>query len=104
MRDLRSNWRDHWNFDRQALVGMRASLTRGLVFPENDGGKRLAEALDLIDRWNGKAEGRITTMLGLHAPYPLSARAFAGSDRASGGKRSADSYSPGRNQGKRLCK
>jgi 5-methylthioadenosine/S-adenosylhomocysteine deaminase len=30
-----------------------------LVFPENDGGKRLAEALDLIDRWSGKAEREV---------------------------------------------
>lgn len=50
-------------------VGMRASLTRGLVFLENDGGRRLTEALDLIDRWSGHAGGRITTMLGPHSPY-----------------------------------
>ncbi|OBZ16460.1 amidohydrolase [Bacillus sp. FJAT-26390] len=50
-------------------VGMRASLTRGLVFLEDDGGKRIAEALELIERWNGRADGRITTMLGPHAPY-----------------------------------
>lgn len=50
-------------------VGMRASLTRGLVFHEPDGGVRMAEALDLIDQWQGKAEGRITTMFGPHAPY-----------------------------------
>lgn len=50
-------------------VGMRASLTRGLVFHEPDGGVRMAEALDLIDKWHGKAEGRITTMFGPHAPY-----------------------------------
>jgi 5-methylthioadenosine/S-adenosylhomocysteine deaminase len=50
-------------------VGMRASLTRGLVFLEDDGGRRVQEAIDLIDRWSGKDEGRITTMLGPHAPY-----------------------------------
>jgi 5-methylthioadenosine/S-adenosylhomocysteine deaminase len=50
-------------------TGMRASLSRGLVFAEADGGRRLCEALDLIDRWSGKAEGRITTMLGPHSPY-----------------------------------
>jgi 5-methylthioadenosine/S-adenosylhomocysteine deaminase len=50
-------------------VGMRASLTRGLVFLQDDGGRRLQEAMDLIDHWSGKAEGRITTMLGPHAPY-----------------------------------
>lgn len=50
-------------------TGIRASLTRGLVFAEDDGGRRMAEALDLIERWSGKAEGRITTMLGPHSPY-----------------------------------
>jgi 5-methylthioadenosine/S-adenosylhomocysteine deaminase len=50
-------------------TGMRASLTRGLVFLDQDGGKRLTEAVDLIDRWHGKADGRITTMFGPHAPY-----------------------------------
>ncbi|UKS29339.1 amidohydrolase [Paenibacillus sp. HWE-109] len=50
-------------------VGMRASLTRGLVFLQDDGGKRLTEALELVEQWNGKADGRITTMLGPHSPY-----------------------------------
>jgi len=52
-------------------TGMRASLTRGLVFTEDDGRRRMAEALDLIRRWHGKADGRITTMLGPHAPYTV---------------------------------
>ncbi|WCR28180.1 amidohydrolase [Paenibacillus thiaminolyticus] len=50
-------------------VGMRASLSRGMVFLQDDGGQRLTEALGLIERWNGKADGRITTMLAPHAPY-----------------------------------
>ncbi|MGN7470815.1 amidohydrolase [Brevibacillus sp. SAFN-007a] len=49
--------------------GIRASLTRGLIFLQEDGGRRMNEALDLIDRWSGAADGRITTMLGPHAPY-----------------------------------
>ncbi len=57
-------------------TGMRASLTRGLVFLENDGGRRMTEALDLIQRWSGKAEGRITTMLGPHSPYTVPPRPF----------------------------
>ncbi|WP_274365901.1 amidohydrolase [Paenibacillus thermotolerans] len=57
-------------------VGMRASLTRGLVFLENDGGRRMSEAVDLIHRWSGKAEGRITTMLGPHSPYTVPPRPF----------------------------
>ncbi|MBW5446355.1 amidohydrolase family protein [Cohnella sp. CFH 77786] len=49
--------------------GMRASLTRGLVFLEDDGGRRMREALDLADRWHGAAGGRITAMFGPHAPF-----------------------------------
>lgn len=50
-------------------VGMRASLTRGLVFTDDDGGVRIREAIELVERWHGQAEGRITTMFGPHAPY-----------------------------------
>ncbi|AET61587.1 chlorohydrolase [Paenibacillus terrae HPL-003] len=50
-------------------TGIRASLTRGLIGLEDDGGQRLAEGLKLIRRWSGQAEGRITTMMGPHAPY-----------------------------------
>ncbi|MHA6484523.1 amidohydrolase [Paenibacillus sp. strain BS8-2] len=57
-------------------VGMRASLTRGLVFLENDGGRRMTEAMDLIGRWHGTAEGRITTMLGPHSPYTVPPQPF----------------------------
>jgi len=57
-------------------VGMRASLTRGLVFLEYDGGRRMSEALDLIRHWSGKAEGRITTMLGPHSPYTVPPQPF----------------------------
>ncbi|WP_368862377.1 amidohydrolase family protein, partial [Frankia sp. Mgl5] len=61
----------HMNEIAQAVQdnGMRASLTRGLVFFEDDGGKRMQEAIDLVDRWSGAADGRITTMFGPHAPY-----------------------------------
>lgn len=50
-------------------TGIRASLTRGLIGLEDDGGQRLAEGLELIRRWSGQTEGRITTMMGPHAPY-----------------------------------
>ncbi|MFX3649549.1 MAG: amidohydrolase [Paenibacillus sp.] len=50
-------------------TGMRASLTRGMVFVEDDGGRRLQEAIDLVQRWSGAADGRITTMYGPHSPY-----------------------------------
>jgi 5-methylthioadenosine/S-adenosylhomocysteine deaminase len=52
-----------------AASGMRAGLCRGLI---GDDGERLAEALALIERWHGGAEGRITVQLGPHAPYTVS--------------------------------
>ncbi|PLT46687.1 S-adenosylhomocysteine deaminase [Paenibacillus pasadenensis] len=57
-------------------VGMRASLTRGLVFLQPDGGRRMDEAMDLVRRWSGKAGGRITTMLGPHSPYTVPPEPF----------------------------
>jgi 5-methylthioadenosine/S-adenosylhomocysteine deaminase len=61
----------HMDQVAQAVLdsGMRASLTRGVVFLEDDGGRRMSEALHLIDTWSGAGDGRITTMLGPHAPY-----------------------------------
>jgi 5-methylthioadenosine/S-adenosylhomocysteine deaminase len=61
----------HMNEIAEAVkeTGMRASLTRGLVFRQDDGGRRMSEALDLIDQWSGQADGRITTMFGPHSPY-----------------------------------
>ncbi|WP_275402166.1 amidohydrolase family protein [Shimazuella alba] len=34
-----------------------------------DGGQQLQEGIDLIKKWTGKANGRITTMLDPHAPF-----------------------------------
>ncbi|WP_458461551.1 amidohydrolase [Paenibacillus sp.] len=61
----------HMNEIAEAVkqTGIRASLTRGMVFMEADGGRRLQEAIDLVQRWSGAAEGRITTMYGPHSPY-----------------------------------
>jgi len=50
-------------------TGMRASLTRGLVFGDDRADERIREAIDLVERWQGGADGRITTMFGPHAPY-----------------------------------
>ncbi|WP_235338342.1 amidohydrolase [Paenibacillus wulumuqiensis] len=50
-------------------TGMRASLTRGLVFGDDRAEARIMEAIDLVKRWQGAADGRITTMFGPHAPY-----------------------------------
>ncbi len=49
--------------------GMRTSLTRGLVFGDEHGAQRMQEAVELVERWQGGADGRITTMFGPHAPY-----------------------------------
>ncbi|WP_458126622.1 amidohydrolase [Paenibacillus sp. Z3-2] len=64
----------HMNEIAEAVkqTGMRASLTRGMVFMEDDGGRRLQEAIDLVQRWSGAADGRITTMYGPHSPYTCS--------------------------------
>ncbi|WP_342555792.1 amidohydrolase [Paenibacillus sp. FSL R7-0652] len=61
----------HMNEIAEAVTetGIRASLTRGMVFMEDDGGRRLQEAIDLVQRWSGAANGRITTMYGPHSPY-----------------------------------
>lgn len=48
--------------------GIRACLARGLVGVSPTAGKALAEARALVRDWQG-VEGRITTMLGPHAPY-----------------------------------
>ncbi|WP_322905874.1 amidohydrolase [Paenibacillus campi] len=61
----------HMNEIAQAVqeTGMRASLTRGLVFGDERGQQRIQEAIELVERWHGGADGRITTMFGPHAPY-----------------------------------
>jgi 5-methylthioadenosine/S-adenosylhomocysteine deaminase len=51
--------------------GIRGVLTRGVIGlcpPEVQEGK-LAEAIAFARDWNGKADGRITTMISPHAPY-----------------------------------
>ncbi|WP_411349970.1 amidohydrolase [Paenibacillus sp. WLX2291] len=50
-------------------TGMRASLTRGLVFIDDQAQQRLVEAVDLVEKWHHAADGRITTMFGPHSPY-----------------------------------
>lgn len=49
--------------------GIRAVLSRGVIGIAPNGQKALLESVDFIKNWQGKAEGRITTMLGPHAPY-----------------------------------
>jgi len=49
--------------------GVRASLSRGLIGTAPRASDALQEGIELCRRWNGEAFGRITTMLGPHAPY-----------------------------------
>lgn len=49
--------------------GIRAALSRGLVGLTDDASEKLREGVDFCRRWQGKAGGRITTMLAPHAPY-----------------------------------
>lgn len=64
---------DH--MDQVALVveqsGIRGCLTRGVIglCPPDVQEKKLQEAIQFARNWNGKANGRITTMMAPHAPY-----------------------------------
>ena len=50
-------------------TGIRASLARGLIATLRGFSKALRENIALCQNWDGQADGRITTMLGPHAPY-----------------------------------
>ncbi len=49
--------------------GMRASLCRGLIGVAPNAEEALAESREFVAAWHGKAGGRISCMLGPHAPY-----------------------------------
>lgn len=49
--------------------GIRAVLARGMAGVAPNGQAALAESADFYRRWHGAAGGRITVMLGPHAPY-----------------------------------
>lgn len=50
-------------------TGIRASLCRGMTGCTPSGMQALKESKTFYQDWNGKADGRITVMLGPHAPY-----------------------------------
>lgn len=55
-----------------AESGIRASLSRGLIgtaAPAGEDDEALREAVRFCERWQGEANGRITTCLAPHAPY-----------------------------------
>ncbi|RKO68100.1 amidohydrolase [Desulfofundulus salinus] len=50
-------------------AGLRASLSRGMIGLSPGAGEALDYSRRFIRDWHGQAGGRITTMLGPHAPY-----------------------------------
>ncbi len=49
--------------------GMRACLSRGLIGTGPEAESGLEESRELIKKWQGAADGRISVWLGPHAPY-----------------------------------
>ncbi|OIQ10868.1 amidohydrolase [Neomoorella thermoacetica] len=49
-------------------AGLRASLCQGLIGLQDTSNKRLEAGISMVKEWHGAGEGRITTMLGPHAP------------------------------------
>lgn len=63
---------DHYFFmDHVAQAIDQSGLRANLVWAVfgHQGYRKLEETLDFVDRWQGKADGRITTWLGPHSPY-----------------------------------
>lgn len=54
-----------------AETGIRAGLSEGLI-ESNDGIEGLKSSAEFCKKWDGQADGRITTMLAPHAPYTCS--------------------------------
>jgi 5-methylthioadenosine/S-adenosylhomocysteine deaminase len=61
----------YMNETAQAVLesGIRASLSRGMVGSGETAELALEESVEFIRTWQGQGEGRITCMLGPHAPY-----------------------------------
>jgi 5-methylthioadenosine/S-adenosylhomocysteine deaminase len=49
--------------------GIRACLSRGMIGVGPDAEQAIEENVKLVEDWSGRADGRITTMFGPHAPY-----------------------------------
>lgn len=62
---------DHMDQEARAVeeAGIRACLCRGSIGIGPNAQAGLAENRQLFIDWNGKADGRITVMMGPHAPY-----------------------------------
>jgi len=61
----------HMDAVAEAVVaaGLRASLSQGLIGLQDSNAQRLATGISLVKEWHGAGDGRITTLLGPHAPY-----------------------------------
>lgn len=53
-------------------VGIRAVLSRGMISFGPSAEAAISQSRELVKEWHGKADGRITVMLGPHAPYTCS--------------------------------
>lgn len=49
--------------------GIRAVLSRGMIGFPPKGEQAIKESREFVKKWHGAANGRITTLLGPHAPY-----------------------------------
>lgn len=52
-----------------AESGMRACLSRGMIGIGPDADLAVEDSMQFVEKWHGKAQGRITTMLAPHAAY-----------------------------------
>ncbi len=62
----------HMDMVAQACLesGIRAALSQGLIgLDKAKGAAGIIESKNIVSRWHGAGEGRITIMLGPHAPY-----------------------------------
>jgi 5-methylthioadenosine/S-adenosylhomocysteine deaminase len=67
-----TSFADHYFFMDEAAraveeSGMRANLCSAFFSSQGDEG--LAQSVEFAERWTGRANGRITTSIGPHAPY-----------------------------------
>lgn len=63
----------YFEMDKTALAveksGIRACLSRGMIGVGPAAEQAIEENVKLVEDWSGRADGRITTMFGPHAPY-----------------------------------
>ncbi|MDN4524741.1 amidohydrolase [Fictibacillus fluitans] len=50
-------------------TGIRASLSRGMIAMDSNYSDRIEESRNLVKKWHGQEDGRITVMIAPHSPY-----------------------------------